>query len=1243
MVKHSSKLCRLTSLSIVVALSNHPSTVAGVGASSSSQGGMIIRPPPPPPPPPPPSGSEKLSSLLSFGSPEVTEGSDGSSSVLLASEPASMSLLEEKPDDNDDDDGWNAQAAETTTATISGGDDGENRIPSTAASKDDSIEVRDIWGDDGGGGSSQQQWQQPFGGSTPPTHEGYYYPEEQPLGSEQQTTSQYYADGHHDHRRWQQQQQPQEQSWGQSYPHQMQQQHYYQQQQQYQQQQLERQRHPYQNEDQIMEVPGRLQRSGQLALLQQHNRSPPLASHATAAAARGKISAASGLFSRAVKKLQTSIDVVSETLDAKARVATSTVSTLTSRVGGTIGGAIAGGGPSLARNVGGHNAILAANGPRRPTSVAGDARMMVHPHQTSPNRQQRAGQGDIPTTDPRRKTTTPPPGPGGQSRPAIKGTYAPPMSELFSFENEPKNDEVHDNDGGYIDADYDDISGPHSVDDDANSSDDEEEYPDVTTPQWQSLPKQSSHPFLKNDPPRLEIHPSSSTGTPPPHPTVRSSPPPPSSIPARLSTDSRRTDSRRVYRAYDDDDDDDGSSLGRKIKSALGMFIPRMPRLFRRNSGMYDDGSWSDDESRESRRPRTRDHHLTSLRSDRSSPIVPRPVQSLLDKRETLLSAASARSCASFGRTQAVLDACQLALVVSMLREAVPLFFRALSSSVSPNAEPLRGDIRRAVISSLLSSALDGWAPYALAATLLLSASDGVWIQPALRAAYANAALENTSDAAYAQLYLRLTTSIPMLKSNFLSDLIKEATRAQALQVASLARLRSFVALAALYVLLSTVAVLRPAVVSVASTMVGVIRLDVWKDSTIDWKNLLDGMTNLGSSLAQSLFGLIGTEMKAIRQQPLRVVMVVSILTSLIAVSYLPSLEKRRKSSLSPPKRVIGDIDGEENEDEDATITSLWSSAGSSSATRLRLLSSPRGVEGALEQIAKLRPDSAAAAGISIVRQPSRLPRRKKKRSRNEDFSQMLTKVLYSTSSLIILSAPLAIYIFCFASIHSSDGTNWVPLLELASLLAFTHLRAAHAIKDAIQCNIQLGQSSVNAFFQKLAEAEAELRKLASESSSGADLQAMLTASPTKGITVSDLWAAHSSRRAWAVKGANINCQNGEVCIIIGEDGSGKTRLLTAIVEHMFPPPKSARTTTHVRGSIYLAGVDTSKWDRNQLQKRVGVLLNDVRTVSDYASLMAGCTLEEILEPVLAGGRAGPKERNSMSAAMKVSFISKLS
>jgi hypothetical protein len=41
--------------------------------------------------------------------------------------------------------------------------------------------------------------------------------------------------------------------------------------------------------------------------------------------------------------------------------------------------------------------------------------------------------------------------------------------------------------------------------------------------------------------------------------------------------------------------------------------------------------------------------------------------------------------------------------------------------------------------------------------------------------------------------------------------------------------------------------------------------------------------------------------------------------------------------------------------------------------------------------------------------------------------------------------------------------------------------------------------------------------------------------------------------------------------------------------------------------------------------------------VSDYASLLSGCSLEEILEPMQEGGRAGRKNLNSLSVAMQVS------
>ncbi|KAI2506366.1 abc transporter atp-binding protein [Fragilaria crotonensis] len=122
--------------------------------------------------------------------------------------------------------------------------------------------------------------------------------------------------------------------------------------------------------------------------------------------------------------------------------------------------------------------------------------------------------------------------------------------------------------------------------------------------------------------------------------------------------------------------------------------------------------------------------------------------------------------------------------------------------------------------------------------------------------------------------------------------------------------------------------------------------------------------------------------------------------------------------------------------------------------------------------------------------------------------------------------------------------------------------------------------------------------------------------SPTIGLSVRDLWAAHTSKRAWAVRGASFDCHNGEIVAILGDDGEGKSRLLTAIAEALVNPAKRSLTTTKVRGSVSICGLDSMKWDRDQLKKRLGLFLNDVRTIADNAEFMSGFTLEEILEPM---------------------------
>ena len=955
-----------------------------------------------------------------------------------------------------------------------------------------------------------------------------------------------------------------------------QQQHEFVQKQQQKQQQLYPQNMNMNNQWQRRSHP---QPPGQLVLHNRRNNKyySPSSSNFLSPTARAKFHAASNILSRTVKKLQNGI--VSETISATNMVS-STVSTISSRIGTTMLGS-----SSASNNNGNGGNVRIGHPPQQRNGAA-----------PGPRQQQQQQQR--------------------QSRPVINDMYAPPMSELFSFGK----DELENNDGGggySIDNNDYYNTNPQSMENDSDDDEDEEKYTEITMQQWQSIPMQSTRGDSMNN--AHSTHPS-------------------------LITDSRSTtEGRRVYQYNNDEEDDDytTTSSRQKLMSILTGCIPRLStNLFRRHSSSYyDDGSWSDDEAKESSTlsragSSRRTIVQSSSSSSSSSVVVPRQVQSLLDKRNILLSSSGTKSCISIGRTQAVLDACQLALVVYILHEAIPLYIQTLTSS----------DIRTAIITTLLSSILlNGWAPYALVVILLLSISNSVWVQPSLKTTYADAALENTSNVAYTQLYLRLLTSQPISKSTALSDLIKDATRAQALQVASTARLRSFVTIVSLYVLLSTVAVFRPAMESVISAILDVVRLDVWKILPIDWTNLSVGIQTIGKSLGHSLRVLLDMEMNSIQRQPLLIAMVVSLLASFIAVSYLPYMETRRKSGQLPTKRTItggNDIYGEENDDEDSTITTLWSNIGSSSASRLHLLSSsPRGVEGALEQFAKLRPDRAVAAGIRPVRRQSmRKSRSNNKISIRKEESRLLARLAYSFFSLMVLSVPLVIHLYFFVSNNTADKTNWVSLFDLTSLLVFTYIRTTTATNDAIQSNIiRLGQNSLNEFFHKLAETVTELTELAAISSSKADYQTMTTASTTEGIIVKDLWASHSSRRAWAVKGVNIQCRNGEVCLILGVEGSGKTRLLTAIAEQLFTPPKTARVTTYVRGSINISGVDVSKWDRKQLHKRVGVVLNDVRIVSDYASLLSGCSLEEILEPIQEGDRAGPKNQNSLSVAMKVS------
>lgn len=171
---------------------------------------------------------------------------------------------------------------------------------------------------------------------------------------------------------------------------------------------------------------------------------------------------------------------------------------------------------------------------------------------------------------------------------------------------------------------------------------------------------------------------------------------------------------------------------------------------------------------------------------------------------------------------------------------------------------------------------------------------------------------------------------------------------------------------------------------------------------------------------------------------------------------------------------------------------------------------------------------------------------------------------------------------------------------------------------------------------------------------SGSDFKLKTMASPTKGIMVSDLWTAHTAKRAWATQGVSFYCKAGEVVLILGEDGMGKTRLMTSIAEIIFSPPSSARSSTLVRGTVNIAGIDLLKHTGYKSHReQVGIMLNTVNSMSNSANVLSGCTLEEILEPdvtsleTVSGAREDSKsaitmwkQKNAVKIALEVTGLS---
>ncbi len=547
-----------------------------------------------------------------------------------------------------------------------------------------------------------------------------------------------------------------------------------------------------------------------------------------------------------------------------------------------------------------------------------------------------------------------------------------------------------------------------------------------------------------------------------------------------------------------------------------------------------------------------------------------------------LLSHPEVRKSRAIGRNKAVLDLLCLGSVVHGVRELVSLSSRAgLQDS---------GNDIVAATANLFVEASRGWALYALSVAILTAATNHVVFDSQIRGLTNTVGTTVHGASRYSQLYMRLVAGQPVEKQ--VPNRMRQASEAQVLELIQTGRLQSFVSLVLAAMIVMTVSVIQPIVFAVLRSFFQILTLPEFRSWPVPWAQVVSYLKDILIALSANIKELLAVQFSSFKDSPVGFVFQLAFFGSLAAVAVLPSLANHRKVRI---------LDDDEKEDEDVsasafgTVTTL-SNLGVSSASRLGLLSKSGALEGTLERWRATLPPPSTLRDVHSLR-------------------SWLRQVGYTALSTLLLMAPVFMYVSCFAGVClvTSAPTGVIrfnSIWDVSIMLIFTLRLSWKAIARTIE------SSNLRPYVQNFVKVLSEVVQEVSGSQKRQEPLLGTSISPTVGLSVRDLWAAHTSKRAWAVRGASFDCHNGEIVAILGDDGEGKSRLLTAIAEALVNPAKRSLTTTKVRGSVSIGGLDSMKWDRDQLKKRLGLFLNDVRTIADNAEFMSGFTLEEILEPM---------------------------
>ena len=556
-------------------------------------------------------------------------------------------------------------------------------------------------------------------------------------------------------------------------------------------------------------------------------------------------------------------------------------------------------------------------------------------------------------------------------------------------------------------------------------------------------------------------------------------------------------------------------------------------------------------------------------------------------KSVSLLCSEDTKASKAIGRYKAILD---VLFIVSILlgfkllsglndMASLPSTWEDILQTVMPKAE--------LVMRELLEGS---WALFAfLYAALFKYYRDNV-LDSKMNSLASSVSSSVKKESEYSQLYLRLLAATPMDRN--LPDRLASLSKKEVMSVVAKTRLNSFVGIVLASLTVMTVSAVGPFALAICSAVTKIVLLQEWRQWPVPWTGLFEAVSAVMQNLFQALESQGSNALQSFRDNPIQFSFHLTMFFSLVVSTFIPGFEERRALSSKSE-----DADDEDDEVVNFDSAEEWSRLGTSSASRLSMLSENGSVESALARwrASRVSPLDETLPGSS--------------------FSNILRLVGYSLIAAVLAGSPIVVSYLVGGETPSLSNAvsvfRWDSLFDLSFLQLFFFGVVCHTLKRVIDSGKDV--SIVKEFQSTLVSTKAEVEE--ANKSNGA-FQVMGSVSPSAGITVRDLWAAHATKRAWAIRGANMQCKNGEILVVLGEDGNGKTRLLTTIAESVAFPPKRSTTTNKVRGLITIGGLDVAKWDHKMLKRRIGIFLSDVRMIADSASLFSGWTMEEILEPV---------------------------